>query len=139
MRLGPDFLSGLDRLKSSPAAVQTCIPIYQPGTASCLDGGPATACNSDHVVQTQFPGNAIPGSMINSTATALLNYIPLPNIAGSQNLARGSNYILSTPDLYSYNQPQVRVDYNLTDKTKLYSYFLYWSGSEFNNSNGVWS
>jgi hypothetical protein len=113
------------------------IPIYQPGTATCLDGGPATACNSDHVVQTQFPGNAIPGPMINATTAAVLNLIPLPNIAGSENLARGSNYIASTPDLYSYNQPQVRVDYNLTDKTKLYSYFLYWSGSEFNNRNGL--
>ena len=37
------------------------IPIYQPGTATCLDGGPATACNSDHVVQTQFPNNSDPG------------------------------------------------------------------------------
>ena len=64
------------------AEFPTGIPIYQPGTATCLDGGPATACNSDHVVQTQFPGNAIPGSQINATTAAIMKYIPLPNIPG---------------------------------------------------------
>ena len=113
------------------------LPIYQPGTAQCLDGGPATACNNNHVFQSQFPGNTIPGSMINATSAAVLKYIPLPNIPGAQNLARGNNYIAQTPDRYSYNQPQIRVDYNLTDKTKLYSYFLYWSGTESSNRNGL--
>jgi hypothetical protein len=113
------------------------IAIFQPGTASCLDGGPATACNSDHVVQQPFANNSIPGSQINATALALLKYIPLPNIAGTQNLVKGNNYVGQTPDRYDYNQPQVRVDYNLTDKTKLYTYFLYWKGTEFRSNNGL--
>jgi hypothetical protein len=113
------------------------IAVYQPGTAYCLDGGPATACNSDHVAQQPFPNNTIPGAQIGSTATSILKYIPLPNISGAQNLARGPNYIAQTPDLYDYNQPQIRVDYNLTDKTKLYSYFLYWKGTETRNQNGL--
>lgn len=37
--------------------------------------------------RTPFPGNQIPASMINSAASALLNYIPLPNLPGEvQNL-----------------------------------------------------
>ena len=113
------------------------IAIYQPGTAYCLDGGPVTACNSNHVAQQPFANDTIPASQINGTATAVLNYIPLPNVPGTQNLVKGNNYLGHTPDLYDYNQPQVRVDYNLTDKTKLYSYFLYWKGSEFRSNNAL--
>jgi hypothetical protein len=113
------------------------IPIYQPGTATCSTGGAVTACNTNLISQKQFPGNAIPGQMISPTATALLKFIPLPNIASNANLAKGNNYIASTPDLYDYNQPQIRVDYNLSDNTKLYSYFLYWNGSENRSNNGL--
>ncbi len=120
-----------------PQEFPTGLPIFQPGTATCSDGGPVTACNSDHVVQQQFANNTIPGGLINPTSLALLKYVPLPNIPGTENLARGNNYIGHTPDLYNYNQPQVRVDYNLTDKTKLYSYFLYWKGTEFRSNNGL--
>jgi hypothetical protein len=119
------------------AEFPTGLPIYQPGSAQCLDGGPATSCNSNHVYQTQFPGNAIPASQISGTATAILKYIPLPNIASAQNRANGPNYIDQTSNLYDYNQPQVRVDYNLTDRTKLYSYFLYWKGNRNSNTNGL--
>jgi hypothetical protein len=115
----------------------TGLTIFQPGSAYCLDGGPATACNGDHVAQLPFANDTIPGSQINATALALLKYIPLPNIPGTQNLARGNNYVGHTPDLYDYNQPQGRLDYNLSDKTKLYSYFLYWKGTEFRSNNGL--
>ncbi len=115
----------------------TGLPIYQPGTAYCQDGGPVTACNSNHVAQQPFANNTIPGSQINSTAMAVLKYIPLPNIPGTQNLVTGNNYLGQTPDIYDYNQPQVRVDYDLTDKTKLYSYFLYWHGTEFRSNDAL--
>jgi hypothetical protein len=114
------------------------LPIYQPGTATCLTPGvPATACSSDLVVQQQFPGNQIPGSQINGTATAILKYIPLPNLPGAENLVKGANYIAPIPFTLGYNQPQVRVDYNLSDKTKLYSYFLYSNGSLSESYNGL--
>jgi hypothetical protein len=120
-----------------PQEFPSGLPIYQPGTAYCLDGGPVTACNSNHVAQQPFANGAIPASQINSTALGVLKYIPLPNIPGTQNLVKGNNYLGHTPDLYDYNQPQIRVDYNLTDKTKLYSYFLYWHGTEFRSNNGL--
>ena len=120
-----------------PTEFGTGLPIFQPGTAYCLDGGPATACNSNHVGQQRFANDTIPGTQINATALAVLKYVPLPNIAGADNLVRGFNYFASTPGLLSYNQPQVRVDYNLTDKTKLYSYFIYWKGNQFRSTNGL--
>ena len=113
------------------------IPIYQPGTAVCTTGGPVTSCNTNNIAQTEFPGDAIPAGMINDTATSVLKFIPLPNIASNANLAKGNNYVANTPDLYDYNQPQIRVDYNLSDRTKLYSYFLYWKGSEYRSNNGL--
>jgi hypothetical protein len=123
--------------KMDSAEFPNGLPIYQPGTAYCLDGGPATACNSDHVAQTEFPNDALPASDINPTAVAVLKYIPLPNIPGAENLARGNNYIAHTPDLYNYNQPQIRVDYSLGEKTKMYSYFLWWKGTENRSQNGL--
>jgi hypothetical protein len=120
-----------------PQEFPTGLPIFQPGTATCLDGGPATACNSNRVVQIEFPNDTIPAAQINPTSVALLKYLPLPNIAGASNLVSGANFLGHTPDLYDYNQPQVRVDYNLSDRTKLYSYFLYWKGSEFRSNNGL--
>jgi hypothetical protein len=140
LRPGYNGNSGVDFglvQKMDPQEFPTGLPIYQPGTAYCLDGGPATACNSDHVAQRPFANNMIPGSQINNTALAVLKYIPLPNIPGTENLVKGNNYVGQTPDLYNYNQPQVRVDYNLTDKTKLYSYFLYWKGTENRSNNGL--
>jgi hypothetical protein len=113
------------------------ITIFQPGTATCLDGGTPQSCNSNHVAQTPFPNDTIPAAQINPTASAVLNYIPMPNIPGTQNLAKGANFLGQTPDQYDYNQPQARVDYNLTDKTKLYSYFLYWKGTEYRSQNGL--
>jgi len=112
------------------------LPIYQPGTAYCVTGGPVTQCNDNNVAQLQFPGNAIPGTQINAVGVALLKYVPLPNISAAQNLAAGNNFAASTPDLYDYNQPMARVDYNLNESTKLYSYFEWQKGTEFRNGNG---
>jgi hypothetical protein len=112
------------------------LPIYQPGTAYCVTGGPVTQCNDNNVAQLQFPGNAIPGTQINAVGAALLKYVPLPNIPAAQNLAAGNNFAASTPDLYDYNQPMVRVDYNLNESTKLYSYFEWQRGTENRNGNG---
>ena len=113
------------------------IQVFQPGTAGCIDGGAVTACNSNHVGQQLYPNDTIPGSAISPTALAVLNNIPLPNIPGNENLARGKNYFANTPGSIIYNQPSVRVDYNLTDKTKLFSYFLYWKGSQNRSTNGL--
>jgi hypothetical protein len=120
-----------------PSEYPNGIPIYEPGTAYCVTGGPVTSCNDQNVAQMQFPGDTIPGSMINPVGAALLNYVPLPNISGAQNLAGGNNYFAATPDLYDYNQPMARVDYSLSDRTKMYSFFEWQKGTEFRNTNGL--
>jgi hypothetical protein len=119
-----------------PSEYPNGIPIYEPGTAYCLTGGPATACGGNSLAQVQFPGNTIPGAQINSVGAALLQYVPLPNIPNATNLAGGNNYTASTPDVYDYNQPMIRVDYNLNQSTKMYSYFEWQKGTENRNQNG---
>jgi hypothetical protein len=119
-----------------PSEFPNGFPIYQPGSGICLDGGPVTSCNSNDIAQTLFPNDTIPGSMISPTATAVLSNIPLPNITSAANSVLANNYFAQTPGLLHYNQPQVRVDYNMTDKTKLYSYYIYSNGALFKNTNG---
>jgi hypothetical protein len=119
-----------------PAEFPTGLPVYQPGTAYCVTGGPVTSCNDNNVAQIQFPGDALPAAQINPIGTALLNYVPLPNISSAQNLASGNNYLGHTPDLYAYNQPMVRVDESITNATKMYSFFEWQRGTEFRNGNG---
>lgn len=115
------------------------IPIYQPGTATCpASEGSTDNCSSNNdLYQTPFPNDTIPPGDLNGTAAAVLKYIPLPNIPGATNFAAGANFYMPTPDLYHYYQPSIRVDYNLSDNTKLYSYYEWQTGSEFRSTNGL--
>jgi hypothetical protein len=141
------------------------LSLFQPGDATnaanpnnaiCSTGGPASQCAQFNV---QYPnaytgganrnpltgvsGSLIPGPQINATALAILGagYIPLPNIGGAENYVGGfgepANFFAVTPDYYSYNQPMIRVDYNTSDKTKLYSFFEWQKGHENRSGNGL--
>jgi Carboxypeptidase regulatory-like domain/TonB dependent receptor len=88
------------------------------------------------------PGSLIPAAQLNNTAMLLLKggYIPLPNIKGAENYVGGfgepSNYFAVSPDLYSTDQPIIRVDYDTSDKTHWYSFFEWQTGSEYRTLNG---
>jgi carboxypeptidase family protein len=128
-----------------------------PNNAQCFPGGPGTTptgppavCgNSANLIG--YPhaytggtngGSLISASQINKTAMLMLQggFIPLPNIKGAQNFVGGfgepANYFAVAPDLYHYNQPMIRVDYNTSDKTKWYSFFEWQKGYEYRSTNG---
>jgi hypothetical protein len=140
---GIDFglASALDPTHFGPASGEPAgIPIYEPGTATCpaSEGATAASCsNNNDLYQSQFPNDTIPVGQLNSTAAAILKYIPLPNISSAANFAKGDNYYLPQPTLTHYYQPSIRVDYNLSDKTKLYSYYEWQTGSEYQSTNGL--
>lgn len=140
---GIDFglASAMDPTHFGPSSGEPSgIPIYQPGTATCpvSEGGSAAGCaNNNDLYQTQFPNDTIPAAQLNPTALAILKYIPLPNIASAANFAKGDNYFLPQPLLTHYYQPSIRVDYNLSDNTKLYSYFEWQTGSQSQSTNGL--
>ena len=106
--------------------------IYDPLSTSCSNGKAITGCTGT-LQRTAFPGDTIPASRISPIGAVVLNLYPLPKInnSGLQN-----NYIANVPDKYLYNQPMVRVDYDLTDSTRLYSLFALQKGTEFRDSSG---
>jgi hypothetical protein len=138
---GIDFglASALDPTHFGPASGEPAgIPIYEPGTATCPEGGSAASCsNSNDLYQTQFPNDTIPTAEISSTATAILTYIPLPNIPNAMNFARGANYYEPQPLLTHYYQPSIRADWNLSDNTKTYSYYEWQTGEQYQSNNGL--
>ncbi|MGO9088792.1 MAG: carboxypeptidase regulatory-like domain-containing protein [Terriglobales bacterium] len=121
-----------------------------PGTSP---SGPANACGSTTLgypnaytggtMQTSGQqGSLLPAAQLNPTASTMLQlgYVPLPNIGGAENYIGGFgdpyNYAAASPDVYSYNQPMIRVDYNTSDKTKWYSFFAWQKGYENRSTNG---
>jgi hypothetical protein len=121
------------------------------GNLSSSPGAPASACGTGKNI-INFPntygggtngGSLIPASQLNPTAAAMLGagYLPLPNVKGLENYVGGfgepANFFAGSPDVTSYNQPMVRVDYNTSDKTKWYSFFGMQRGHEYAANNGL--
>lgn len=122
--------------QNDPQEFPSGIAIFDPSTTTCSTGGTIDNCNPSNLTRTEFPNDTIPARDINPFGLAYLNLYPLPNVSGRQNLLT-NNYFASTPDLYSYNQYMVRVDYNTSAKTKWYSFFEYQPGSENRSTNGL--
>src|SRR5882757_4150564 len=101
--------------------------IYDPATTTC---GNITPTGCDYT-RTAFPNNTIPASRISQIGLNVLKLFPAPNRAGYQN-----NYVFNGKDRYRYNMPIARVDYNFTDRTRLYGIFAWWAGHEYRNGNG---
>lgn len=103
--------------------------IYDPLTTTCIVEGDS-GCTT--YGRQQFAGNVIPADRISPIGLSILKLFPAPNRAGYTN-----NYVFNGKDRYRYNMPIARVDYNLSDRTKLYGIFAWWSGHEYRNGNGL--
>ncbi len=108
--------------------------VFDPATTACTaPGGTLLNCPGSSFSRQMFPNDTIPANRINPIGAAVLNLYPLPNTAGN---GLQNNYIVNTPDRYSYDQPIVRVDYNTGTNMRWYSMFAYQHGTEFRNSSG---
>ena len=103
--------------------------IYDPLTTTCIVEG-TSGCTT--YGRQQFAGNVIPADRVSPIGLSILKLFPAPNRAGYTN-----NYVFNGKDRYKYNMPIARVDYNLSDRTKLYGIFAWWSGQEYRNGNGL--
>lgn len=65
--------------------------------------------------RTQFPGNAIPASRFDKVGQQLLDYYPLPNLAGTAN-----NFNRNVPQLQSVSNGVVRGDIQVREKDSMF-------------------
>lgn len=86
------------------------LPIYNPFSTTL---NPATG----QYTRTQFNGNIISPGLLNSTATTLLNYLPIPNQPGSPLV---NNFISNASSPIVKNDFSLRVDQQLTSRSKLF-------------------
>ena len=98
-------------------------PIFDPTTGNPDGSGRTQFRDASRATSANPLGlNIIPQNRINSAATNLLGLLPQPNIAG----ATDNNYTLSGQGLYNGNQYNGRMDWNISDKSRLmgrYTYF----------------
>ena len=121
---GPD---GSVNLTNYLAAVNKTA-VYDPNTTACAV--PSSGGCSQYT-RTPFANNIIPASRISQIGVNILKLFPAPNRPGYQN-----NFVFNGKDTYRYNMPISRVDYNFSDRTRLYGIFAWWAGHENRNSNG---
>jgi hypothetical protein len=85
------------------------IPVYDPSTTQVV---------GSNIVRSQFPGNIIPTSRINSIATTLNKYLPNPTLPGYV------NNILTVGDPgANQNVWSLKGDYNITGNSRLSGLF----------------
>ncbi len=71
-----------------------------------------------------FPNNQVPDGMITSQAKALMQYVPLPTDANSPgNPGEANNYFGLTPKKRNVNSVDARIDYNLSEKDRLFGVY----------------
>jgi hypothetical protein len=102
--------------------------IFDPLTTTCVR---LTSNGCNQYGRKQFANNIIPASRISPIALKILKLFPAPNLPGYTN-----NFLYTGKTPYQYNQPIGRLDYNLSDRTKIYGMFAWWSGTENRNGNG---
>ena len=91
------------------------INIYDPLTATGANG-----------VRSQFPGNVIPTNRLNTTAQAVLSYLPLPNVATPSNQSWGiDNYKWQLNGTDRFKNVVARLDQNFGSKDKAYLRFAW--------------
>jgi hypothetical protein len=129
----PDMLPGPDGSVNLTKylAATSGHDIYDPLTSRCTVPG-QNPCQQ--YTRDQFPNNTIPASRLSPIGVNIMKLWPSPNVPGN---TYSNNYVSTDPGRYQYNQPIVRIDYNFSDKTRMYGMFAWWSGTEYRNGSGM--
>jgi hypothetical protein len=106
------------------------IVIYDPTTTR---PDPSAPTGTTRYIRTAFPGNIIPASELNSIATKMLSYYPLPNQAGVGQSST-NNYFSNAPGTNTDDKVDFRIDHRLSDRQLLYAHVDYFSNHIFQNN-----
>lgn len=105
------------------------IPIYDPlttcgrlGNAACAKDGQG----NDIITRSQFPGNIIPTNRLDPTSKILSDYWALPNLPG-QSFTHINNFATNASVGGNNDQVNVRLDYNVSDKQRMFGRYTYWT------------
>ena len=126
-----DMLPGADgsvNLSGYLTAAGKTNGIYDPNTSFCAVTS-ASGCSTYN--RLPFANNIIPANRISPIGLKVLKLFPAPNRPGYF-----SNYVFNGKDRYHYDMPIGRLDYNVSDRTKLYGILAFWTGQEYRNGNG---
>jgi hypothetical protein len=100
------------------------ITIYDPKSSGCV----GTNCYNGH---SPYTGNIIPKDQLYGPGVALLKLFPLPNVATSCSLQptlagciKGYDFTSQFSDQYPRREDLVRVDYNLSDKQRVFGHWI---------------
>lgn len=88
------------------------VRVYQPGTT------------------TPFPGNRIPGNLIDPASAKILSLLPQPNSGGAPNAADNiatNNYVSSGSTHPSNNTGVLRIDHSVSERIRLFGTFTHYN------------
>jgi hypothetical protein len=82
---------------------------------------PASAVlNGSTITRSPFPNNIIPASELNPIALAYLKFYPEPNVTVGLSATNVNNYSSSTTTVDNYNNELGRLDYNMSQRSRLF-------------------
>ena len=108
----PTALERLGNFSQSVTVGGALIPVNQPGSKAA------------------YPGNIVPPSQINPLGASLLSVFPLPNFLNRAVSGGNYNFVFQETPISNIENYTYRVDFNLTDKLRMYGHM-----NQINNSN----
>jgi hypothetical protein len=105
------------------------IPIYDPLTTCGRLGNAACAKDAkgnDIITRQPFPNNVIPAGRLDATAKSLTPYWATPSLPGQQ-YTHINNFATNASVGGDNDQSNTRVDYNVSDKQRIFGRFTYWT------------
>ena len=103
--------------------------IYNP--FSCATKNADGSCATRQRLTWNGKNDVIAPNLVSPIGLKILKLYPAANQAGFRN-----NYVSNTGGRYQYNQPIIRIDHNISDRTRFYGLFDWWSGTEYRNTSG---
>jgi hypothetical protein len=110
-------------------------------SALCTTAGAGGICSKGTQLYNPFTGqpflnNQIPSTLITPQAKTLLGYLPAPTVAGSTGLPNSlPNYISTIPITQDADSADVRVDYNFSNKDRMFAVYAQRVADPWNSAN----